>query len=48
MDKKSGSRIRIRDEQPGSELRNNYLVKIFNAEPGWKNFWIRDPELKTG
>jgi hypothetical protein len=46
MGKKSGSGIRIRDEQPGSyfrELRNYYFgLKYLNSlmqirDPGWKN-----------
>jgi hypothetical protein len=47
-----GSGIRIRDEQPGSyfrELRNNFwvkILKIFDADPGWKKIRIRDPGCK--
>jgi hypothetical protein len=47
-------RIRIRDEQPGSnfrELRNNFLVtmlKFFDVDPEWKKFGsginIPDPQ----
>jgi hypothetical protein len=51
MGKKIGSRIRIRDEQPGSyfpELRNNFWVKIlkfFGTDPGTGvgKVRIRDP-----
>jgi hypothetical protein len=40
-------RIRIRDEEPGSyfpELRNNFLLKFFDADPGsgMEKIQIRD------
>jgi hypothetical protein len=44
MGKKSGSGIRIWDEQPRSyflELRNSLwakILKFFDADPGWKKF----------
>jgi hypothetical protein len=45
MGKKSGSRLRIRDEQSGTyfrELSNNFfwvkILKFFDADPGWKKF----------
>jgi hypothetical protein len=52
MGKKSGSGIRIGDEQSGScfpERRNNFWVKIikfFDADPGSGMEKISDPELK--
>jgi hypothetical protein len=45
-------RIRIRDEQPGSyfleHLKNHsfklkYLLKFFDADPGWKKSSVADP-----
>jgi hypothetical protein len=45
QDPDPASRIRNRDEQPGSyfrELRNQFfelkILKLFDADPGWKKF----------
>jgi hypothetical protein len=56
MGKKSGSGIRIRDEQPGSyfrELRNNTYSLMRIRDPRWKNSdsgvgWVPDPQHRSG
>jgi hypothetical protein len=53
MGKKSGSRIRIGNEQPGSyfrELRNHFfgvkILKFFYADPGWEKCGSRMEKIR--
>ncbi len=58
LDPRSGmgkkNRVRIRDEQPGSyfrELGNQFfgvkILKLFNADPGWKKFGSGMKKIRT-